>query len=183
MSNTQNNLLKINQTKKRNIFISQCIRIIITIFILYALDIPIFIKILLIIINDLLDCLGCDNLYYQKLDKISDSICYILLLFYILQNGNLSTNYNYLITLLLIYRLIGTYLFIIKNNRKYLFYFPNFFLEICLGLMIINYYPVLKEKEFIIIIIIIIYKIITEYFHHYKRIYSKLINNNKKYII
>ena len=182
MSDIQNNLLKINQTKKRNLFISQCIRIIITILILYALDIPIFIKILLIIITDVLDCLpiysilfghnnwiNCDNLYYQKFDKITDSICYILLLFYILQNGTLSTNYKYLITLL----------FIIKNNRKYLFYFPNFFLEICLGLMIINYYPVLKEKEFIIIIIIIIYKIITEYFHHYNRIYSKLINNNK----
>ena len=42
--------------------------------------------------------------------------------------------------------------------------------------MIINYYPILKEKEFIIIIIIIIYKIITEYFHHYDRLYSKLIN-------
>jgi len=160
------------------LFLFQCIRIITTIIILYILNIPIFLKILLIILTDLLDCdiprllfgskkwLDCNESTYQKSDKITDTICYTLLLFYILENGGMSTNYNYLIILLFIYRLIGVYLFLIKNNRKYLFYFPNFFLEICLGLMVIHYYPILKKFKPFIILIIIIFKILQEYFLH-----------------
>tara|TARA_B100000900_G_C20324350_1_gene611569 strand:- start:25 stop:555 length:531 start_codon:yes stop_codon:yes gene_type:complete len=160
------------------LFLLQCIRVITTIIILYILNIPIFLKILLIILTDLLDCdiprllfgskkwLDCNESTYQKSDKITDTICYTLLLFYILENGGMSTNYNYLIILLFIYRLIGVYLFLIKNNRKYLFYFPNFFLEICLGLMVIHYYPILKKFKPFIILIIIIFKILQEYFLH-----------------
>ena len=172
------------------LFLSICIRIILTIIILYTLNIPIFCKILLIILIDVIDCnipcflfgpenwIDCNANIYQMSDKITDTICYILLLFYILKNGNMTTNYNNLIILLFIYRLIGTFLFLIKKNRKYLFYFPNFFLEICLGLMIIKYYPILEKFRKIIIIIIIIYKIITEYYLHiYKVEKAKSIKN------
>ena len=108
----------------------------------------------------------------KKTDKITDTICYALLLLYILKNANLSTNYNNLIILLFIYRLIGLYLFLINSNRVYLFYFPNFFLEICLGLMIIDYYPILDNFKIIIILFIIVLKIIQEYFLHvYKPLY------------
>ena len=164
--------------KKEKLFLSECIRIIATIIILYTLNIPIFCKILLIMLTDSIDCgiprflfgskkwIVCNESTYQVLDKITDSICYTLLLFYILNNGDMSTNYNYFIILLFIYRLIGTYLFLIKNSRKYLFYFANFFLEICLVLMVINYFPMLKKFKVIIILIIIIYKIIVEYYLH-----------------
>jgi hypothetical protein len=173
-----------NQNKL--LFISAFIRIIITIIILYSFNIPIFIKILLIILADFIDCdipryifgyknwVNCNENLYQKTDKITDTICYVLLLIYILKNANLSTNYNNLIILLFIYRLIGLYLFLINSNRVYLFYFPNFFLEICLGLMIINYYPILDNFKIIIILFIIILKIIQEYYLHiYKNKISK----------
>ena len=169
--------------EKKLLLLSECIRILLTIIILYVFNIPIFFKILLIMLCDKLDCSHmsfpytgpllsnntniCKTLYYQKLDKITDSICYTLILFYILKNENMSTNYNYIIILLFTYRLIGTYLFLTKNNRKYLFYFPNFFLEIILGLSIINYFLVLKKYKEIIILILIIYKIIVEYYMHY----------------
>ena len=168
---------------KEKVLVSEIIRIMATIIILYTLNIPIFCKILLIILFDKIDCSHmsypftgplfskntniCNTLYYQKSDKITDTICYALLLFYILNNGHMSTNYNYLIILLFIYRLVGTTLFLIKNDKKYLFYFPNFFLEICLGLMVINYFPMLKRFIEIIILIIIIYKIIVEYYLHF----------------
>lgn len=164
--------------KKKNLFISACIRIIATIIILYTLNIPIYMKIILIMLTDFIDCdiprfifgskkwIVCNDSTYQKSDKITDIICYTLLLFYILNNGGMSANYNYLIIILYIYRLIGTFLFLIKNNRKYLFYFPNFFLEICLGLMVINHFPMFKKFKEIIILIIIIYKIILEYYLH-----------------
>ena len=115
---------------------------------------------------------NCSKNLYQKTDKITDTICYALLLIYILKNGNLSTNYTNLIILLFIYRLIGLYLFLISSNRLYLFYFPNF-LEICLGLMIINYYPILKNYEITIILFIILYKIVQEYFLHVHKIQIK----------
>lgn len=164
--------------KKVKLFISQCIRIIATIIILYTLNIPIFMKILLIMVTDFIDCdiprflfgsenwIVCNESVYQISDKITDTICYTLLLFYILNNGGLSTNYNYLLILLFIYRLIGIYLFLIKNNRKYLFYFPNFFLEICLGVMVINHFPILNKFKVNIFLFIIIYKIILEYYLH-----------------
>ena len=167
--------------KKKNSFFIRISRIILTIIILFALNIPIFIKIILISICDKLDCSSippkgplitkntdiCKTLFYEKSDKITDTICYTLLLIYILDKGGLSKNYNYFIILLFLYRLVGVYLFLIKNNRKYLFYFPNFFLEICLGLMIICYFPILKNLKVIIILFIIISKIIVEYYMHY----------------
>ncbi len=42
--------------KKRMFYFSECIRIIATIIILYTLNIPIFMKILLIMITDSIDC-------------------------------------------------------------------------------------------------------------------------------
>ena len=171
--------------QKSLLFISAFIRIIATIIILYSLNIPIFVKILLIMATDFIDCdipryifgyknwVNCSKNLYQKTDKITDTICYALLLIYILKNGNLSTNYTNLIILLFIYRLIGLYLFLISSNRLYLFYFPNFFLEICLGLMIINYYPILKNYEITIILFIILYKIVQEYILHVHKIQIK----------
>lgn len=164
--------------KKEKLYLSHFIRIITTIIILYFLNIPIFMKILLIMLSDFIDCgipkflfgaknwILCNQSIYQVSDKITDTICYTLLLFYILKNGGMSSNYNYLIILLFIYRLIGVYLFLINNNRKYLFIFPNFFLEISLGLMIINYFQMLKKFKVIIFLIIVIYKIIQEYYLH-----------------
>jgi hypothetical protein len=170
--------------EKNRLLISESIRIIATLFILYSLNIPIFYKILIIMLLDKLDCSHmsypftgplfskntdiCKTMYYQLSDKITDSICYIILLFYILNHGGLSSNYNYLLIVLLLYRLIGTSLFIIKNNRMYLFYFPNFFLEICLGLMVIQYFPRLKRFKELILILIIPYKILVEYKLHIK---------------
>ena len=64
----------------------------------------------------------------------------------------MSNYYNYLIIILFLYRLIGVYLFLIKNSREYLFYFPNFFLETSLGLMVINYFPKLKNFKVMILL-------------------------------
>ena len=144
------------------------------------LNIPIFIKIPLIILTDSIDCgiphflfdewIDCNTDIYQTSDKITDMICYTLLLVYILHSGGLSSKYNYLLILLFIYRLIGTYLFLIKKDTTYLFYFPNFFLEICFGLVLINNFLILKNYKEIILIVIVIYKLILEYYLH---IYKK----------
>lgn len=179
-------------SKKQKLLASEMIRIIATVLILYKLNIPIYMKILLIILADLIDCdfprllfginnwIDCKEIYYQIVDKITDTICYTLLLIYILNNGGLSSNYNNLLIILFLYRFIGTYLFIIKNERKFLFYFPNFFLEICLGLFIINDFPRLTKYKGYIVICIIIYKIIQEYYLHIYKVKVENKNNNLK---
>lgn len=82
----------------------------------------------------------CNNLYYQKYDKITDSICYIILLYYIISINIFSNNFNNFLIFLLIFRLFGVLLFLSNNNRKFLFYFPNFYLEMTLAYSLINYY-------------------------------------------
>lgn len=184
--------MKLTYQNKQLLF-SQLIRITITIIILFFLKIPFFLKILLIMFTDTFDCAvphflfrewsNCKKEFYQYSDKLTDIICYSILLFYTLKNSEISIPYKKLIMFLFIYRLIGTALFFINNNRKFLFYFPNFYLEITLGLALINYFPILNKFKSIIIALIIIYKLFQEYFLHVDRkIYNKIGNSIKLYI-
>lgn len=166
-------------TLKTKFYISCLLRILITCFVLFFTNVNLFIKIIIIILIDNLDseipkilldewiCTICgNNLYYQRLDKIIDSICYIILLYYIISIKIFSNHINKFLIFLLIFRLIGVTLFLSNNDRKFLFYFPNFFLEISFIYSLINYYN-LYNIENILIILVIIYKIIQEYFMHF----------------
>lgn len=165
--------------KRKKLYISQIIRVIASFIILFILKAPLYMKILLVMTTDAIDCgipnniifeskkwVNCKKKLYKKSDKITDTICYSMLLYYILVNCNLSSKYKYILILLFIYRLIGVYIFLIKNNSTYLFYFPNFFLEISLVLSLINSFLILKNFEIIIILFVVIYKMIQEYYLH-----------------
>ena len=169
------------------LLVSYFIRVSSTLIILYKLKIPIYTKIILVMLTDSIDCsrkheeflnewINCNSNVYQVTDKIVDTLCYTILLFYILRNGSLSSYNNNLLKYLFIFRLVGVFLFLIKNNREYLFYFPNFFLEISLGLMLINKFKILDNYKTIIISTIIILKIMQEYYLH---IYRNRLNNDK----
>ena len=170
-------------SKDRKILLTaEFIRIISTIVILYFINIPIYIKIILIMLFDKLDCSHltfpytgpllttntniCKTDFYQKSDKITDSICYIILFFYITTNNILPNSVNYILFVLLVFRLIGTYIFLTKNKRKYLVYFPNFYLDITLALSIIITYPILNQYKTYIIVFVIVCKILTELYLH-----------------
>lgn len=168
------------------LLISYFIRVLSTLIILYKLKIPIYTKIILLMLTDSIDCsrkheeflnewIDCNSNVYQVTDKIVDTLCYTILLFYILRNGSLSSYNNNLLKYLFIFRLVGVFLFLIKNNREYLFYFPNFFLEISLGLMLINKFRILDNYKTIIISAIIVLKIMQEYYLH---IYRNRLNND-----
>ena len=107
------------------------------------------------------------SMTYQILDKITDKICYIILYLFIIKSKIFTKNELYFVTVLLLYRILGTYLFIKNKDRKYLFYFPNFYLEIVIGLFAIKHFSFLKKYKLLIIIIILLFKIVSEYFHHY----------------
>ena len=169
------------------LLMSYFIRVLSTLIILYKLKIPIYTKIILLMLTDSIDCsrkheeflnewINCNSNIYQVTDKIVDTLCYTILLFYILRNGSLSSYNNNLLKYLFIFRLVGVFLFLIKDNREYLFYFPNFFLEISLGLMLINKFKTLDNYKTIIISTIIILKVMQEYYLH---IYRDRLNNDK----
>ena len=177
---------------ERNLYISQTIRVLSTFIILYLVEIPLYCKIILIMVLDsLLDCKiqkyylvkQARNMIYQLSDKITDTISYYILLYYTINHGGLSKNENCMLFILFIYRVIGTIIFIIKRDRKYLLFY---FSEI-LGLMVIKHHTNLRKYKKEIMILIILYKIAQEYIMHYssKEYYmfiDKCINTIKEYL-
>ena len=165
------------------LIISSIIRISATYLVLYFLHIPSYLKVILFWFIDLIDCdiprllnlyknkKFCDTTEYQITDKITDSLCYIMLLNYIFQNNLLNKKEINVIFWLLLYRLIGVLIFLKKKNRQILFYFPNFFLEITLALLFIKESNIknLTNYKTIIIGIVLILKIIQEYILHYNK--------------
>lgn len=178
--------------EKNRLILSEIIRIIFSYFILYFTNFSVFIKIVLIISLEYLDCSPkfggygplfsldkkiCYTNYYQKIDKVADIVCYLFILIYFYQFKILNNYWIYLILLLFFIRLIGSYLFIITNSQKYLFYFPNFFLEITLTLSFIINLPFLYRYRFLIFIFIFIFKIIQEYYLHIYKPKNKIFNS------
>jgi len=117
---------------------------------------------------------------YQRYDKINDMISYSMLLFFILnhlngekvdddktKNTSLSDIEKKLLIGLFLYRFIGTLFFLGTNNRKFLFYFPNFFLEIALALFTVRYFPYLQPYKKKILTATVITKVIIEYIMHF----------------
>lgn len=162
--------------KEYRLFISQIIRILLTIFILLIKDIPLFAKIILIMLFDSIDCgiskylyedwISCDTEIYQKSDKIIDIICYLLLAISISYEKAYMKKYVYIIFGLFFYRFIGTILYIITNIREYLFYFPNFFLEYTLLTSLAIYFPKVCKYMWLIIPFMIVIKLLQEYYLH-----------------
>jgi len=118
----------------------------------------------------------CNTESYQIQDKIVDSMCYALILLYIVMDGEKFTTLEIqFIVFLFLYRMVGVVLFVLYTNRSYLFYFPNFFLEITLALTIIHKYQSFVNYKIIIICAVMFYKVLTEYIQHYnKSIYKKI---------
>tara|TARA_X000000950_G_scaffold285852_1_gene392925 strand:- start:198 stop:707 length:510 start_codon:yes stop_codon:yes gene_type:complete len=165
---------------KKNLAMAEIIRIILTIFVLYYLPIPLFYKIILVMLFEgfdytipkkllKIDWIDSSNINYHIYDKIGDKICYSILLLYIIQNKIFPKSYSNILIYLLIFRIIGTVLFILKKNRDYLFYFPNFFLEITLAFSGLKHFVLNNSIRNLIIPIIITLKIIQEYFMHYNK--------------
>ncbi len=114
-----------------------------------------FFKVLLIYILDALDGrlikqndenATTYNLLYQRYDKIVDSVINIIIFIYFisLYPNNI---FNLFILGLLIFRLIGVYLFVTENNpaivdrpQDYLLLFPDFFRDVILFLFLVEFF-------------------------------------------
>lgn len=165
--------------------IASLIRIFGTFVITYIIKIPLFYKIILIIIIDRIDCMPtyyphkgplfsnkieiCKTLYYQKIDKIVDTICYVILLSYLAKYRIFNEKYLKAISLFLIYRIIGIILFCYSKNKNYLVYFPNLFITITMTIATIYHFNILKSYILLLCIIISTLTVIQEYYMHYSK--------------
>ena len=173
---------------KRYLALSSLLRILFSVIILFLTDLPPFIKVLLVILLDFIDCdpghffnfynvkFFCRTELYQNTDKIFDLISYFLIFLYVFSNNFFSPQVNFIILFLFAYRILGMYLFKKNNDRKYLMFFPNFAPEIILVLLVFLAFPDFFKNtstKVAFIILTIIYKIMNELAVHYN---SNLIN-------
>jgi hypothetical protein len=163
------------------LYLSEITRILFVIVVLFYTELPLFIKIILIMISDLFDCglfksrYGdkdfCKKEDYQVMDKIIDMVGYFLLLFYMIYNQSINSGLTNLLIILLLYRTVGFILFITTKNSQYLILFPNFFIEFALIFVFFNDYIKLPTNQYTLSLlivsgIIIIYKFMLEDYLH-----------------
>ena len=157
------------------LYASSFFKVVVSLGALYGLSIPAYLKVILVSLSDTIDCglpklLGlyknarfCEEDQYQRVDKITDALVYALLVLYVYQQSLLSRTGREVVLGLLIYRLLGVGLYLIENNRKQLFYFPNFFLEILFVLLFTRNIGF----RVILICLVVVFKVVQEYFLHY----------------
>jgi len=128
------------------------------------------ILVILLILSDPLDCritlrsVDCKSLYYQKHDKMTDLICYIIFL-------TLFHNLFDCFTLQLLigftlYRAIGVYLFVKTSNCKYIQYFPDFINSTMVAYTLYRMFYLKRYTYYILIILGMVGKILFEIYHH-----------------
>jgi hypothetical protein len=164
------------------LFWDQIFRILISSFILFGMDAPLFFKIFLIIIFDYTDFTVPFNVdinessecfeLYQQYDKIGDMTIYTLLWIYYINYVKSPSILKIYISILFIYRMIGFIIYFINKNRIIFVYFPNFFLEslfVISLLQTLGYtYPNNFDIYIIALFLVILLKIYQEISIHYK---------------
>ena len=168
------------------------IRLLVTIYLLFFTKTSLFTKILFIYIVDIIDynpivgkLLYNNSKYtetytYDKYDKISDTISYIFLFVLIYLNNKIPLNYKYILLFLLIFRIIGVVLFLSNQDSKYLFYFPNLFLEFSFLFTLIFEQKNIKMNTPFVFFVTVILKILQEYFMHYDKTIRKILKDYEK---
>ena len=129
------------------------LRMVVSCVILYASSMPIYVKIIALILVDALDGGFLhiwhhdlrwdrslrDSKHYQIADKIVDTIVAIMIYIYALDPYTRWTG------ALLLYRIVGVVLFILFQNRTFLVIFPNFFRFAILWITIQRSHPQLYK--------------------------------------
>lgn len=163
-------------TTQQNFFLSEGFRISATLFILLILHIPLFYKIILVMVTDSIDC-GIAKFFfhdwvdpntnlYQISDKITDLVTYIILLSYVVWIKYLEKKKNIFLGILLLYRSIGEICFFVSRYRYFLFLFPNFFLETLLVFVGIKHFDISEKYLPVFGCIVLLWKMTQEYYLH-----------------
>jgi len=112
----------------------------------------------------------CRSRDYLFIDKISDTFCYIFLLDYIYKSKEIEAKYTQVLLYLFIFRFIGTLISFNKGEKKVLFFFPNFFLELSILFNIFTHYKIDNIYKIGLTMIVILLKVFQEYLMHYENL-------------
>jgi hypothetical protein len=163
-------------TAKDNLLNGMITRIILTFFSVYYFPIPLYIKILILVILDFYDgiifcrdnCLaGTNSHLYGHLDKIFDIISYSFLMHYIYTKTDITEREKKIILDLYLFRMLGFFMYFTTSNRDWFFYFPDFYIDISLLVALVQSYPSLGDYQDIIAVILIIKKMYQEMKFHF----------------
>lgn len=162
---------------KKELITNQVIRVILSFIVLFGFNLPLFMKILLIIIFDFTDVLipfyvsENDFDLYQKYDKVGDIFIYTAIWFYYIQFISSPGPLKLYITFLYIFRLFG-YLIYYNNggDHKIFVIFPNLFLESLFVISFLEFLGYPFQKYFYLyvglLILTVFFKIIQELYIH-----------------
>lgn len=164
----------------RKLIIAEIIRVLFVCVVLFGTKIPLFYKIILIMVSDSFDSrvpkwifdewVDSNGSLYQISDKITDTISYGILLYHVISTRYLEEYQNQILSFLYFLRLIGITLFLFYKMEILLFYFPNFFLEFLLVFVLVKYFELCRECTPYLICLAVIWKISQEYYLHvYKK--------------
>jgi hypothetical protein len=169
-------LCEVNQNL--NIYIKRIffIRLVVMVLV-FTLKINDWTKIILILLMDYvktLPLLLCNtyptlstNSMYQELDKILDSLGYVMCYQIIVSKHLLPPKSTKILFAVLSYRLVGLSLFFLTFNRSLLFFFPDLFKEI---MIVLYFVPSTSAKFYIFSGIILVLKLYIEYLYHIKKV-------------
>ena len=171
----ENSSSEINTITKQ-LITNQIVRVILNLFVLFGTSIPLFMKILFIMVTDFLDILIPyplpDNVFdeYEEYDKIGDMTIYTALWIYYLKYVQSPIVLKIYITLLFIYRWMGYLIYLENKDRKIFVFFPNAFLESLFIISFLEYlgYPYPKYFYFYVVLLflVIVFKIVQEMYIH-----------------
>ena len=114
---------------------------------------------------------GLNYFEYENLDKVIDSVTFLILLPIGFKYGVF-----YALLALLIFRLLGTFIYLLRRNEKYLILFPDFYISFLFFTIILKetgLYPKNNLSEYIFLLAgLIIFQLSMEIVYHY--VYPKL---------
>ena len=164
---------------KNKVITNQIVRVIIDFLVLIGLQLPLFIKILIIMITDFLDTtfpfyldMVQPNLFdeYEKIDKVGDMIIYTTLWIYYIKFDDSPLVLKNYITLLFLFRWMGYLIYRETNKRNIFVMFPNLFLESLFVISLLQYmgysYSKYYKLYFIVLSLTFVFKIIHEMYIH-----------------
>lgn len=163
-------------TISRNLLLSEIFRIVFVLLVLYGTKIPVFYKIVLVILSDSFDCrvpkwifhdwVDPNSNLYQVSDKITDTISYGIQLYYIVSIDYLSKIQQNIVLFLYTFRLIGVFFFLLFLERIILIYFPNFFLEVLFVFVMVKHFEIPEKYIPYLLFLVGVWKFLQEYYLH-----------------
>jgi len=159
------------------LLLSEIVRVSLAYVVIFYSGIPFVAKVLLVYVLDSFDCSlslygkqNCFNIEYIVYDKIGDTLTYGFVLKKYLELSTDSERIKRYVTLLYLWRVIGTLLFLATKDKMMFVYFPNIFFESVVLLTVaqsVNF----KDSNTIVYLLSLVAlgKIGFEYFFHIKR--------------